>query len=147
MIIRKRDRRNQLILIVDADKVSVKMTFTALKGFIGQNSFRVEQAENALEVHCAIQQERDYYGRYPALILIDPRVQGLKQADLVSELKEQYPSIPKVLCTSAANRRIHKESLDKKDLLFWLPRPWDGLYQAEMIRETLGIYQDESLTY
>lgn len=139
-------QRNELILVVDADKVSVKMTFAALRGFIGQPGFRIEQAENALEVHSAIQHAREYYGKYPALILIDPRVQGLKQADLVSELKEQYPWIPKVLCTSAANRRIHKESLAKKDLLFWLPRPWDGLYQADMIREALGIYQDESIT-
>lgn len=130
--------KKQLILVVEGDKTSAMMTFLSLRGFLGCHPFRIELAETADEVYQVIQNDLDLQGQLPALIFLDPLV-GKGKRDLFFELQERFPSVPKVLYSGKNLVSPYLQYLHNGKALCFLPRPWDGMYQADLLRTTLGM--------
>lgn len=128
-----------VILLVDNDRASIKVTLSVLRGFVGSHPYRVELAENAEEVFRVIRMEKDLHGQFPALIFSDCSMPGLTEDDLTVEVHRHYPEIPQVLYASSMERQQKAHQLQNGTYLCWLPRPWDGIYQAELLQNTLGI--------
>jgi CheY-like chemotaxis protein/anti-sigma regulatory factor (Ser/Thr protein kinase) len=90
------------VLVVDDAAVDRRMTGAIIENNLG---WRVEYAENGASALAAMERET------PRLVLTDLRMPGMDGLELVTAVRDKYPSVPVVLMTAYGNEEIAIQAL------------------------------------
>jgi len=99
----KEETTNEItVLVVDDAAVDRRMTGAIIENNLG---WRVEYAENGASALAAMERET------PRLVLTDLRMPGMDGLELVTAVRDKYPSVPVVLMTAYGNEEIAIQAL------------------------------------
>lgn len=71
------------------------------------------------------------------LVLADYRLQGMNGAELLSEVRERDPDVPRLLITGYVDLDIAVEAMEEADVHYYLQKPWKNEDLRLTVREAL----------
>ena len=94
--------------------------------------FRVHTAHNAAEARVIVDKQPI------ELVLSDQRMPGESGLSLLSDLKQRYPNLPRILITGSTENSIKEKAQTEGLIRAYVTKPWDVQKLHDLIRKILS---------
>ena len=118
------------VLLVD-DEVNILKSLARL---LGRESVRIFTAANADEARAVLEREA------VQLVLSDQRIPGMSGVTLLSEIRERWPEVIRILLTGYTEMGVAVDAINRCEVFRLLTKPWDDEELLATVRQALDIY-------
>jgi len=118
------------VLFVDDDRAVLK----SLARLFHRDGLEVMTAENSAEA-------LELLGRYPVqLVVSDQRMPGASGVEFLSQVKERYPEVVRVLLTGYADMDAAAGAINRGQVFRFLQKPWDDGDLRDTVSQALAYH-------
>ena len=122
------------VLIIDDDKD----VLSALRRMFINESFEVILV---LTLHEAWKMINKYDIK---VVMSDERMPDMTGTRFLELLKEEYPSIIRILFTGFGDLKVEKDAINKAGVFKFITKPWDVSQLKETIRDSIKLYDSKN---
>jgi EAL domain-containing protein (putative c-di-GMP-specific phosphodiesterase class I)/ActR/RegA family two-component response regulator len=122
------------LLIVDDEP----HLLSALKSFFMREGYQVFTANNGEEALKIVSQSP------VQVILSDYRMPGMTGAELLSQIKQNYPKTIRIILSGYADFESMQASINEGSVYKYILKPWDNEKLRQLIKDSFELYFDQS---